>query len=79
MKRVYLFLAYGFEEVEALTAVDLLRRAGIQVITVSVTGNDIVMGAHKIPVVADIKIDNGAFGDADAFIKPGGQPGVDKL
>lgn len=57
MKRVYLFLAYGFEEVEALTAVDLLRRAGIQVITVSVTGNDIVTGAHKIPVVADIKID----------------------
>ena len=79
MKRVYLFLAYGFEEVEALTAVDLLRRAGIQVITVSVTGNDIVTGAHKIPVVADIKIDNGAFGDADAIIIPGGQPGEDNL
>lgn len=79
MKRVYLFLAYGFEEVEALTTVDLLRRAGIQVITVSVTGNDIVTGAHKIPVVADIKIDNGAFDDGDAFVIPGGQPGVDNL
>ena len=42
MKRVYLFLAYGFEEVEALTAVDLLRRAGIQVITVSVTGLSLI-------------------------------------
>ena len=57
MKKVYLFLAYGFEEVEALTTVDLLRRGGIEAITVSVSTSNIVTGAHKIPVTADIKID----------------------
>ena len=79
MKKVYLFLAYGFEEVEALTAVDLLRRAGVQVTTVSVTGNDIVTGAYRIPDVADIKIEENDFEDADAIVIPGGQPGVDNL
>ena len=57
MKKAYVFLAYGFEEVEALTVVDLLRRAGIEVITVSMSTNNIISGAHKIPVVTDIKID----------------------
>lgn len=79
MKKVYLFLAYGFEETEALTTVDLLRRAGIEVITVSVTANNIVTGAHRIPVVSDIKIDESNFCDADAIIIPGGQPGVNNL
>ena len=79
MKKAYLFLAYGFEEVEALTAVDLLRRAGIEVSTVSVTGSNTVTGAHSIPVVADIKLDESYFDDADAVIVPGGQPGVDNL
>jgi len=79
MKRVFLFLAYGFEETEALTTVDLLRRGGIEVITVSVTTENIVSGAHKIPVVADIKIDECDFSQADAIILPGGQPGVNNL
>lgn len=48
---VYVFLAPGFEEIEALTPVDILRRAGIEVKTVGV-GDDIVMGAHGIPVKA---------------------------
>ncbi len=79
MKKAYLFLAYGFEEVEALTAVDLLRRAGVEVITVSITNKNMVTGAHSIPVVADIKLDESSFDDADAIIVPGGQPGVDNL
>ena len=79
MKKVYLFLAYGFEEVEALTAVDLLRRAGAQVITVSVSSSNAVTGAHRIPVIADIKLDESAFDDADAIVLPGGLPGVDNL
>lgn len=79
MKKAYVFLAYGFEEVEALTTVDLLRRAGIEVITVSMSTNNIISGAHKIPVVTDIKIDECVMCDADAIIIPGGQPGVDNL
>ena len=79
MKKVYLFLAYGFEEVEALTTVDLLRRAGIEVITVSISGNNAVTGAHSIPVIADIKLDESSFDDADAIVLPGGLPGVDNL
>ena len=79
MKKVYLFLAYGFEEVEALTTVDLLRRAGAEVITVSVSSSNAVTGSHKIPVITDIKIDESAFDDADAIVLPGGLPGVDNL
>lgn len=79
MKKVYLFLAYGFEEVEALTTVDLLRRGGIEAITVSVSTSNIVTGAHKIPVTADIKIDEITLNEADAIVLPGGQPGVDNL
>ena len=79
MKKAYLFLAYGFEETEALTTVDLLRRAGIQAITVSATNSNMVTGAHAIPVVADIKLDETCFSNGDAVILPGGQPGVDNL
>ena len=50
---VYLFLAEGFEEVEALTVVDLLRRAKCEVTSVSVTGNKAVCGGHGITVMAD--------------------------
>ena len=79
MKKAYLFLAYGFEEVEALTTVDLLRRANVQTITVSVSTSNTVTGAHRIPVVSDIKFEEGDFSDADVIIIPGGQPGVDNL
>ena len=52
MKTIYVFLAEGFEEVEALTPVDVLRRAGLPVKTVSITGVLTVNGAHGVPVVA---------------------------
>lgn len=76
---VYVFLADGFEEVEALTPVDYLRRAGIEVITVGVTGKT-VMGAHNIPVVADIECSDVALGDdVDGIVLPGGMPGTVNL
>lgn len=74
---IYLFLADGFEEVEALAPLDILRRAGKEVITVGVTGKT-VMGAHNIPVVADVTVD-GISGNPEAVILPGGMPGTTNL
>ena len=53
MSKVYVFLADGFEEIEGLTVVDLLRRAGIETITVSVMGREEIIGSHRIPVTAE--------------------------
>lgn len=73
---VYVFLADGFEEVEALTPVDYLRRAGIETVTVGVTGKTVV-GAHKIPVVADIEADEVLLNDnVRGIVLPGGMPGT---
>lgn len=75
-KRAYVFLAEGFEEVEALTPIDLLRRAGVEVTTVSVTGEKAVCGSHQIPVVADTLFEDVKFDDADLLVLPGGMPGT---
>lgn len=76
---VYLFLADGFEEIEALTQVDYLRRAGIEVCTVGVTGKT-VTGAHGIQVSADITEKNVTLDDnLEMVILPGGIPGVPNL
>ncbi|WP_430812315.1 MULTISPECIES: DJ-1 family glyoxalase III [unclassified Carboxylicivirga] len=79
MKQVAVFLAEGFEEVEALTPVDVLRRAGIEVTTVSITGQATVKGAHDIPVVADALFESINFNTYDALILPGGMPGTNNL
>ncbi|MBR2471937.1 MAG: DJ-1/PfpI family protein [Clostridia bacterium] len=71
---IYVFLAEGFEEIEALATVDILRRAGMDVGTVSVTGEREVTGAHAITVTADITEIN--LDDVDAVILPGGMPGT---
>ena len=76
---VYLFLADGFEEIEALTPVDLLRRAGVEVQTVSVTGKKEVMGSHKIPVICDTTFEEINPEDADVLVIPGGLPGTTTL
>lgn len=68
----YLFLDNGFEEIEALTTVDLLRRANVSVTTVSVTGKVMVLGAHNIAVAADCLFDDVDFSDAETLILPGG-------
>ena len=76
---VYIFLADGFEEIEALTQVDYLRRAGIKVITVGVTGKT-VSGAHGIDVVADIPVGEITLSDElEMVVLPGGIPGVPNL
>lgn len=76
---VYVFLADGFEEVEALTPVDLMRRAGVEVKTVGVTG-EIVTGSHKIPVKTDITVDEVELDDnIEMIVLPGGMPGTINL
>ncbi len=79
MKQSFLFLAAGFEEVEALTVVDVLRRAGIEIKTVSITNSLQVCGAHGISVKADVLYDDTLFDDPDWLILPGGMPGAENL
>lgn len=79
MKNVLLFLADGFEEIEALATVDVLRRAGIQVTTVSVNPTELVTGAHGIPVMADVVYELAGFAEADMLVLPGGMPGAANL
>jgi protein deglycase len=76
---VYIFLAEGFEEIETIAPIDILRRAAIETITVSISDSDIVMGAHNIPVIADKLYDELDYSDAEALILPGGQPGTTNL
>lgn len=79
MSESFLFLADGFEEIEALTAVDVLRRADIPVKTVSITSALQVTGAHGITVTADVLYDNTLFNNAEWLILPGGMPGATNL
>ena len=78
MKTVYLFLATGFEEIEALTIVDMLRRAEIDITTVSISRNLQVEGAHGITVTADCTWVELSTEDADWLILPGGMPGTNR-
>ena len=73
---VYMFLANGFEEVEALCPLDLLRRAGVSVTTVAIGGNDTVIGSHGIAVQADMP--EALYRDAkpEMIVLPGGMPGA---
>ncbi len=75
---IYLFLAEGFEEIEALCPLDLLRRAGLDVTTVGVTGKT-VTGAHGIPVTADITETEFDPTDLSMVVLPGGMPGTKHL
>ncbi|WP_303024482.1 DJ-1 family glyoxalase III [Duncaniella muris] len=78
MKKTYLFLADGFEEVEALATVDLLRRAGVEVETVSINKTLAVRGAHGIEVAADTMLAD-CETEARMLICPGGMPGASNL
>lgn len=79
MNESFLFLAAGFEEIEALTAVDVLRRAGMNVQTVSITSALQVRGAHGITMNADLLFDNTLFSNPEWLILPGGMPGASNL
>lgn len=76
MKQVSVFLADGFEEIEGLTVVDLLRRADVEVTTVSVTGERVIHGAHGIDVQADKLFEEMKFEGQDMLVLPGGMPGT---
>ena len=79
MKEVKVFLADGFEEIEGLTVVDILRRAGVDVTMVSINGTKTVTGAHKIVIGADAIYEETDFADADMLVLPGGMPGTKYL
>ena len=76
MKKVSVFLADGFEEIEGLTVVDLLRRAGVEVATVSITGDYTIHGAHGIDVQADKLFEDMNYDGQDMLVLPGGMPGT---
>ena len=76
---VYVHLADGFEEIEALTIIDLLRRAEIEMETVSITGRLPVNGSHGVKVIADILFEDAAYGNCDFIVLPGGLPGAENL
>lgn len=75
---IYVFLANGFEETEAITPIDMLRRCGKEVITVGVTGK-VVTGSHNIPVTCDITIDETVTEGLEMIVLPGGMPGTKNL
>ena len=79
MIKVSVLLADGFEEIEALTAVDLLRRARIYVDTISITDDQTVHGAHGINVQTEDLFDEVDFSESDMIVLPGGMPGTTNL
>ena len=74
-----MFLAEGFEEIEALAVVDILRRAQIRIDTVSISENYEVKGSHNIKVISDLNISEFNADNYDGFILPGGLPGTTNL
>ncbi len=76
MKKVCVFLADGFEEIEGLTVVDILRRAGVETETVSVMDSKRIQGSHNIFVEADSLFEEADIAGADMLVLPGGMPGT---
>ncbi|MDE7322224.1 MAG: DJ-1/PfpI family protein [Lachnospiraceae bacterium] len=79
MKKAAIFFGTGYEEIEALTVVDLLRRAGVEAVCVSADNTDSVTGSHKISVAMDAGVDDIDFESFDVLVCPGGMPGTKKL
>lgn len=79
MKDSYVFLADGFEDIEAITVVDVLRRAGIPVKTVSITSSLKVTSAHGVSLAADLLFTPNLFTNSEWLICPGGMPGATNL
>ncbi|MBQ9897993.1 MAG: DJ-1/PfpI family protein [Ruminococcus sp.] len=73
---IYVFLANGFEETEAVAPIDLLRRSGKKVVTVGV-GDNVIVGSHGLPIVADTIAQEAQLTDElEAIVLPGGMPGT---
>lgn len=77
--KVYIFLADGFEEIEAIAPIDIFRRAKIEVITISISKNKTVSGSHGILVIADSLFSEADFDDNDMLYLPGGKLGTENL
>lgn len=77
--KAIIFLAEGFEEIEAITVIDVLRRAQVDIKAVSVSDKLAVTGAHKITIIADVLYEEIDFTDIDMLILPGGMPGTTNL
>lgn len=78
MKKAVVFIAEGFEEIEALSVVDILRRGGVETTTISITEDPFVVGAHGIEITTDA-VNEYAITDEDIIVLPGGLPGADNL
>lgn len=76
---IYVFLATGFEDVEAIAPVDIMRRAGLDVQTVSITGEEIVVSAHGVGIASDLLLSDVDFSSAEMLVLPGGLPGSTNL
>lgn len=72
MKTIFIFLTTGFEEIEAIATIDTLRRAELNVKSVSLTDSKLVMGSHQIEITADLLFDQVDFSTAELLILPGG-------
>ena len=78
-KKVYIFLADGFEDIEGLTVVDLMRRADIDIKTVSIKKSKEITTSHGITMLTDLTFAETDFTDADMLVLPGGMPGTNYL
>ena len=76
---IYVFLATGFEDIEAIAPVDIMRRAGLEVQTVSITGEEIVTSAHGVGIASDLLLSDVNFSSAEMLVLPGGLPGSTNL
>ena len=76
MKKIGIFMADGCEEIEGLTVVDVVRRAGITIDMISITGKKEVAGAHGITFAADVLAEEADFDRYDGIVLPGGMPGT---
>ncbi|MEN8118062.1 MAG: DJ-1 family glyoxalase III [Bacteroidota bacterium] len=75
MKKIAVHLAEGFEEIEAISIIDVLRRAELETIVVSITGNFVVTGSHSIKVIADQLFKDVDYNLIEMIVLPGGMPG----
>ncbi|MDO4932288.1 MAG: DJ-1/PfpI family protein [Prevotellaceae bacterium] len=79
MAKVYEFMANGTEELEALTVVDVLRRGGVDIKTVSISGTEEIESSHGVVIKCDMRIEDACLDDADMLLLPGGLPGSTHL
>ena len=79
MAKIYQFMAEGFEDVEELAPVDILRRGGQEIVMVSITGSELVTSAHGVTIKVDALFEDVDLGDADLLMLPGGMPGSTNL